>query len=164
MAGLVPPPGDGRTPRTPPPDEEPLDDVDRVYARLAPLPPPRSFTADVMLAVRAAQAAPAYQPSRRPWLWVLAELAALVVLALLAFLAGQAFVGGGALDLLGALADNAEVVGAMPAVTLLALAEAFPWIELLGLLGMLAVLRFCTRRLSRALIDPAGPAPRAGAA
>ena len=160
------------------PDGEVPDDVDRVYARLTQLPPPRGFSANVMLAVRGARDAQAiegqaiervrtYRLRSGQVQWALAELAVLFALGLVAFLVGQALVGGGALDLLGALAGDADVLLALPGVALLAFVEAFPWLESLGLLALLALLGFCTRRLGRALAGPEARgvrARRAGAA
>src|SRR5437763_7475417 len=94
-----------------PPDEGPPDDVDRLFARWAPLPPPRDFAAGVLLAVQRAQA---YPLGVRQVAWMAAEVAAVLALALLAYLAGQAFVGGGALALVRAVFEDTEVLQLLP--------------------------------------------------
>jgi hypothetical protein len=135
---------------------EDADDVDRLFARLAQLPPPRDFGANVMGAVHA------YCPGRLPMAratggplrWALADLAAVIALGLLAFVVGQTLAGSGTLDLLDALASDAAVLGLLPGEALLALLDTVPWLELAGLALMLVVVRWCTRGLTRALADP----------
>jgi len=136
------------------------DDVDRLYARLSPLPAPRTFVADVMLAVHGARPEAVARLGPREAAWALAGVVSLVLAALLAFVAGQALVSGGTIDLLSAIAGDTGVFAAAPGITLLALADAFPWIETLALLGTLLLVAYCARRLGRALAP--GPAPLAG--
>lgn len=138
-------------PRWGPPDAGPPDDVDRAFARLTHLPPPRDFAAGVMLAVQQVRG---YQLGPRQVAWALAEIAAVLVLAVLAYVTGQAVVGGGTLDLLRAIASDAEVVRLLPGDTLLTLLESFPWIELLGVVAMGFVVVACTGRFGRALSEP----------
>lgn len=134
----------------------PLDDVDRVFARLAQLPPPRDLAANVAFAVRA------YRPSRSQLTWAAAELVAVLMLGLFGFIAGQTLVGGGTLELLGALAGESSILQLMPAEATLALLETLPWIELCAVgLAALAV-AWCTRRLTRALGEPVRRLPSAG--
>ena len=150
-------------PRFGPPDAGAPDDVDRVFARLTQLPPPRDFTTSVMLAVRGLQP---YRLGRRQIAWAVAELCSVVVLALLAYVAGQAFVGGGALALIRAVAADGEVLSALPGDTLITLLEAVPWIELLGVVAMSLAVVTCTRHLTRALSEPpasAAPVTAGGA-
>src|SRR5438874_13623902 len=98
-----------------PPNDGPPDDVDRLFARLAPVPPPRHFAAGVLLAMQRAQA---YPLGARQVAWMAAELAAVLVLALLAYATGQAFVGGGAVALVRAVFADAEVLQLLPGETL----------------------------------------------
>ena len=135
------------------------DDVDRVFARLAPLPAPRSFVPDVLRAVRRdAATGPAGAPAAVPapgqlWGWGAVVAGALVGVLALAFLAGQALVGGGALDLLAVSVavslGGAEGAADLRGLALLGLADAFPWLEVLGLLATLALLAYGARRLGR---------------
>ena len=127
------------------------DDVDRAFTRLAPLWPPRQFTATVLLAVQASQA---HQLTRRHIFLTVADLTALVVLGFLAFGAGQALVGGGFVALASAFLFDQEFVAAMPGDALIALAEAVPWLELTGLVLMGFVVWTCTRALGRTLGEP----------
>lgn len=127
----------------------PADDVDRLYARLTQLPPPHQFAAHVMAAVQVAR------PRPEQLYWALAELVATVALAALAFVAGRALVGGGAVDLVRAIVADAEVLSVTPADALIALADAIPWIELLGVGLALACVAYCARGLGRALAGPA---------
>ena len=133
------------------------DDVDRVFARLAPLPAPRDFAANVLLAARTSRA------GRRQVAWAAASLAAVIALGLLAFLAGQTLVGSGALDLLGALAGDASVMRLMPGEALLALAETLPWLEFAGVVLAAAAAGWCARGLSRSLAEAAPRRPAAPA-
>jgi len=131
-----------------PSDADPPDDVDRLFARLTQLPPPRGFTANVMVAVQS------YRLGWRQVAWMAAELAAVVVLAVLAFVTGQAFVGGGTLALLGAMLADAEVISAFPVETAVSLLESVPWLELLLLLAAVMAVTSCARRLGRSLAEP----------
>jgi hypothetical protein len=129
----------------------PLDDVDRLFARLAQLPPPRDFSSRVLLAVRPQRL------TRAQVIWAVADLAALVALAAVAFVTGQTLVGGGLIALLAAVASDTEVLQAAPADTLVAIVQAVPWLELVGLGLALLIVVACTRRLSRLLAGANGP-------
>jgi hypothetical protein len=132
--------------------EEP-DDVDRAFARLVPLPAPRTFVDDVLRSVRGQVPEPVARLGWREAAWAAGGVLALGAALVLAFLAAQAFVWGGAPDLL-AISLAGEAPGDGRGEALLALADAFPWIEVLALGASLAFLAACTRRLSRALADP----------
>src|SRR4051794_19301325 len=140
-----------------PPDGGPPDDIDRLFARLTQLPPPRDFATGVMLAVQRAQA---YQLGPRQLAWIVAEVAAVLALALLAYVAGQAFVGGGTLDLIRAVAADTQVLQLLPGEMLLTLLASIPWLELLGVIAMGLAVMACTRRLGRELAEPPAPATR----
>jgi hypothetical protein len=141
------------------------DDVDRLFAHLTQLPPPRGFAESVLLAAQAAREAQARPErwTRAAVAWAAAALAAVLAMALLAFAAGQVLVGGGALALAGALAGDTEVALAAPVALLVALADALPWLELLGVGVALLALRTCVLALGRTLVGASGTAPRAGA-
>jgi hypothetical protein len=151
---MIPSPMQPGEQRLGPADDGPADDVDRVFARLTQLPPPRDFANNVLLAVQRVQVR-----QLGPWQigWAIAELAAVLVLALLAYTTGQALVGGGALALIFAVAADTEVLQLVPGETLLTLAESIPWLELLGVVVMVAVVAACARRLARALAEPPLP-------
>ena len=146
-------------------DGAPADDVDRLFARLEPLPAPRDFVPQVLRASRQAPPAPEAAPAELDggrqwrWLWAAAGAGALLALLGLAFFAGQALAGGAALDLL-VISLGAD--GAAPdvrRVAVLGLADAFPWLEALGLALTLAFLTTCARRLSPPPAErPPGPA------
>jgi hypothetical protein len=137
-------------------DERP-DDVDRLYAHLGQLPPPRDFAANVLLAARQRRS------NRRTVVWAVAAVAAIIGLALVAFSAGQALVGGGALALVGAAMTNADVVSLDYGDVLLALAVSIPWIELLGVVVGAWIVARCAGELARTLAT-LPPAAGAGSA
>lgn len=118
-----------------------VDDVDRAFGRLTPLPAPRGFTTGVMLAVAAAR------PVRLSVPWLTAAIVCVLAIGALGFWTGQALVGGGMLDLLATLASDADVLGTTPGEALLALFDVAPWIELLGIGGGLGALSVLLRRL-----------------
>jgi hypothetical protein len=140
------------------PDAGAPDDVDRLFTHLTQLPAPRDFAANVLLAVQQIQQVRVYRLGAPQIAWVIAEFVAVILLAAIAFVAGQAFVGGGALALLHAVAADFEVLQLFPGDTLLSLAETIPWLELIGVALMTWVVVACTRRLGRALADPAARA------
>lgn len=131
-------------------DFEAPDEIDRAFARLTQLPPPRDFATSVLLAARA------YRPGRRQIAWAVAEVCAILALTVLAFVAGQALVLTGTFDLASALFADAEVLRLMPGESILALVESLPWIELAALAVTLVTVVLCTRGLARALADPTG--------
>jgi hypothetical protein len=157
---MIPSPMQPREQRLGPADDGLPDDVDRVFARLTQLPPPRDFTTNVLLAVQRVQIR---QLGPRQIGWAIAELAAVLMLAVLAYTAGQALVGGGALALIAAVAADTEVLQLVPGETLLTLAESIPWLELLGVVIMGAAVAACARCLGRALAEPPLPTGRGAA-
>lgn len=121
------------------------DDVDRLFGRLAAVPPPRDFSAGVMLAIKT-------QRLTRPQMfWLVAQTLAVVCLAALAYAVGQALVGTGTLDLISALVTTPEVAGEARADTIAALVTEVPWLELAGLGIMLVSVGVTTRGLVQAL-------------
>src|SRR5687768_9477445 len=134
-----------------------MDDVDRVYARLSPLPAPRGLSATVMSAIGAGQ------PARLSPLWLGIGGAALLVLVACGFVAGQALVGGGLLALLGALAfEEGEVLRLAPLDTLLIALELVPWVELAGCAIALVLVGLALRRIAQPAVAPAAAARDAG--
>jgi hypothetical protein len=91
-------------------------------------------------------------------------VASLLAVTVLAFLATQAFVVGGALDVLGLAVGDADGAADFRGAAFLAFVEAFPWLELFGLLGALALLSHATRRLSQGLAGGQDAGGRPGAA
>ena len=116
------------------------DDVDRAFARLTRLPPPRGFAADVMRAAAA-------RPARVSLPWLGATAGCVLLLGVLGFWAGQALAGGGLLDLLAAALSDPALVETMPAAMLLALLDVVPWIELLAVGAALVAFAASLRRL-----------------
>lgn len=143
MPGASPDPNQGSSPSVSPTLKGAPDDVDRVFARLAPLPPPRGFAQATLLAARAAR------PPRVTPLWLAGAFTAIVAVLLLAYLAGGALVGGGFFELAAVLRADSGLLFALPGDTLLAMADVVPWLELMGILVALAGLAGGLRRLSQ---------------
>ncbi len=131
------------------------DDVDRLYQRLSTVPPPRDFSAGVLLAIRTQRL------SRTQILWLVAQMLAVICLTALAWVVGQALVGTGTLDLVSALVSNPDVAGAGGMDPLAVLAGSVPWLELAGLGITLVAVGICTRGLVRALGQTPGSNARA---
>jgi hypothetical protein len=136
-----------------PRDAEPLDDVDRLFLRLEPLPPPADFGARVAALTTAGPSA----ARRRRWLWWAFDAVAAAVLLALSINFGMALYEAGTLDILALIFE----VGAM-GDTLDALVDSLP----LGRLAALALNLAVVLVLSRLALadDPDGTAaarPRA---
>jgi hypothetical protein len=128
------------------------DDLDTLFRRLEPLPPPPGLEARVLGRVARARRR-RYIVSRA---WVLVDLVALVALAIVGFRFGHSLVAGGALDFaLALLADRAAFAEA-PADFLLALSLAIPWLEVLGVSAGLIAVAFATRLAFRSEPLPTG--------
>jgi hypothetical protein len=137
---------------------EPLDDVERLLARLAPLPPPPDLAARVL-------ARTSRRAGLRWGLWVtLAALAGLVAAALAAvsgYLTGQELVQSGAYALIQLALEDGDLVAAAPQDYLLALAETVPWLGLLATAACVLAAYAVARPLARAprLFPTIGAAP-----
>jgi hypothetical protein len=106
------------------------DDVDRLYAHLAPIEPPADFVRRVATATYAAQT-PA--PIRRR-LWLLLDAAALLVLAALSVSLGIALRETGALDLIELLVLDLDSAREGFGAIVEALLGTLPWLQVLLLL------------------------------
>jgi hypothetical protein len=120
------------------------DDIDRLYARLSPVPTPRGFVAAVL------QQVAAQRTVRLSWAWLAAGVVCLCTVLLLGFLAGEAMVGSGLIALLTTLAADLDAFGEAPGAALLGLLDAVPWLELAGvalaLIASARLLRHVTAR------------------
>ncbi len=136
--------------------EEPGDDVERLLARLEPIPPPPDLAARVL--------ARTSRRVRMRWgLWVTLAVVVGVLAAALAaisgYVTGQELVHSGAYELVRLALEDQELVAAAPTEYLLALAEAVPWAGLLATLACIVAAYAVTRPLARAPeLLPASPA------
>jgi len=126
---------------------EPPDDVDRLFARLAPVSPPEDLMPRIL--------ARTSQRTRLRWgLWValtvVVGLAATLLAAVSGYLTGQELVRSGAYELLRLALEDGELVRAAPGDYLLALAEAVPWGGLLATVACVVAAYAVTRPLARA--------------
>jgi len=125
---------------------EPLDDVDRAFARLQPIDPPADFAARVAaLTYRRPEVA----LDGRRQLWLAFDLIALIVLAFLSVSLGMELHDAGVLELVGIVATDAQIIGGVGD-----LAEAvllsLPWLQI----GLLAVDVAVVAVLSRLVVAP----------
>jgi len=104
------------------------------------------------------------RPLRLSPAWLTLGLVSLLVVLACGYVAGQAMVGGGLLDLAGAVATDASVVTAVPGEVLLALTDAIPWVECAGAVLALAVLRLSLQRLGRRVRTGSPVSTQAGVA
>jgi ABC-type spermidine/putrescine transport system permease subunit I len=129
------------------PDAEPLDDVERLLARLDAVPPPPDLAPRVL--------ARTSRRARMRWsLWTalaaLAGLGAAALAAVSGYLTGQEFVQSGAYALLQLALEDWELVAAAPQDYLLALAETVPWLGLLATAACVLAAYAVARPLARA--------------
>lgn len=120
--------------------DEPLDEIDRLYARLPSVEPPPDFVAAVMARVGdpAAAATPAPIPAaaRVAWspsatvAWLALQLLGALLVGLAAYWLGHAFWTTGAYDLLALLREDADLFGEARDTYLTALLETLPWLQL----------------------------------
>lgn len=105
-------------------DRSQPDDVDRLFAHLAPAPVPPDLAARVL--ERTVGASRARGRVVQPWVWLVA-LSAGASLALTGYLLGGEMAASGSLDLLLALAANGDLLLAMPGEVVGALEDTVPW-------------------------------------
>jgi ABC-type spermidine/putrescine transport system permease subunit I len=127
--------------------DAPADDVERLFARLAPVAPPSDLAARVLARTSRRQ--------RVRWgLWVtLGALGGVLAAALAAvsgYLTGRELVESGAYALIRVALEDWDLVAAAPQDYLLALAETVPWIGLLATLGCVLAAYAVARPLARA--------------
>jgi len=110
-------------------DDEPLDDVDRLFLKIEPLAAPADFAARVAAQTRAAPVAarPGWA-SVRPRLWWAFDAVALLTLLALSVSFGMALHESGAVDILAVMLEFGAVGDAVDA-----LIESLPWLQLAGL-------------------------------
>jgi ABC-type spermidine/putrescine transport system permease subunit I len=143
----------------PPRAAEPLDDVERLLTRLAPVPPPPDLAARVL--------ARTSRRARVRWgLWValaaLAGFGAAALAAVSGYLTGQEFVHSGAYALIQLGLEDGEFVTSAPQDYFLALAETVPWLGLLATAACVLAAYAVARPLARA--PELFPTPAAGTA
>src|SRR5581483_4149730 len=126
---------------------EPLDDIERLLARLEPVAPPPDLAARVL--------ARTSRRARLRWgVWVtlaaLAGLGAGILAAVCGYLTGQELVQSGAYPLIQLALEDRELVAAAPQDYLLALAETVPWLGLVATLACVLAAYAAARPLARA--------------
>ena len=126
---------------------EPMDDLDRLYARLAPAELPAGFVAEVMAQVRRQQA----RQQLLAWCWLVVDLLAALVLTWSAFVIGRllavgTFDAGAARVLL-----DPELMLAAPDLWVLAVVELAPVVAVLTLVAAAGVVAVATRSLLAAM-------------
>jgi hypothetical protein len=110
---------------------QPLDDIDRLFARLERAAVPADFTARV-----AARTVP---PPAVVWPWAFAGLLAVVLLGVAGYLAGVSLASSSGLDVIELLLGDTSLLATAPGDVLAALGEVMPW-QLVALAGASAVL------------------------
>jgi hypothetical protein len=120
-------------------DDHQPDDVDRLFARLAPAPVPDDLTARVLSstvqrgsATRAALA----------WQWLLAGLLALGALAIAGYELGVSLATSDGLEVVGVVFTDFGLIAIAPGDVLAAVSEVVPWtfVAIAGLSAALLVL------------------------
>jgi hypothetical protein len=109
---------------------QPLDDIDRLFARLERAAVPADFTARVVARTG---------PPAVVWPWVFAGLLAVVLLGVAGYLAGVSLASSSGLDVIELLLGDTSLLATAPGDVLAALSEVMPW-QLVALAGANAVL------------------------
>jgi hypothetical protein len=109
-----------------------MDDVDRLFSRLAHAPVPDDLTARVLASTVARSNA---TRAVLAWPWMLAGLAALALLAIAGYQLGATLAAGDGLELIQAIFDDLGLFTTAPGDVLAALGEVMP----LSLLAIAAV-------------------------
>jgi hypothetical protein len=117
--------------RTPSPDFQPDDDVDRLFARLQRAPVPPDLTARV-LASTVDRPRPALA-----WPWIAVGMLALATLSAAGYLVGANLARTDGIDLIEAIFGDMALIAASPGEVVAALGEVLPW-PLVGLAGVSA--------------------------
>jgi hypothetical protein len=102
---------------------EPLDDVDRLFARLQPAPVPSELTARVLASTVARPTPSRASPT---WPWMLVGLVSLALLVLTGYGLGASLAASDGLDIVEALAGDLTLVASAPGDVLAALGEVVP--------------------------------------
>ena len=139
-------------------DDEPADDVDRLFLKLEPLEPPPDFASSLVARAYARPVAAA----GRGWLWWTFDAVALVLLLVLSISFGMALHESGTVDI---LAVTLEVGAVGEAVD--ALFDSLPWLQLAALAIDAGLVLFLSRLALGSGAPwqtgpgPASPSPRA---
>jgi hypothetical protein len=97
-----------------------LDDVDRLFSRLARADVPDELTAGVLARTTAA-------PARAAWPWVLATVLAVALLAVSGYQLGASLASTDGLDVLEAVLEDVSLLITAPGDVAAALGEVVPW-------------------------------------
>jgi hypothetical protein len=112
-------------------NEDPVDDMDRLFAHLERSPAPADLSARVLSRTVGRRATLA-------WPWLAAGLAALLLLALTGYQLGAALAASDGLLLLEAIIADVSLLATAPGDVLLALGEVLSW-KLLAVAGVSAM-------------------------
>jgi hypothetical protein len=115
---------------------DPLDDIDRLFARLEHAPVPEDLTARVLTSTIAKTSS---SQAALAWPWMVAGLAALCVLVVAGYQLGVTLASSDGFELLGAIFDDVGLLLTAPGDVVAALGEVVPW-SLVGLAGLSAAL------------------------
>lgn len=148
-ASQIPPTGDQSQP----------DDVDILFARLAPARVPPDLAAHVLERTVGASGARARLVQR--WVWLVA-LSAGASLAVTGYLLGGEMAASGSLDLLLALAANGDLLVAMPSEVVGALEDTVPWAMVLLAAISAALLVWATGLVARPVGESRAPSGSLG--
>ncbi|MBI1800350.1 MAG: hypothetical protein HY259_06885 [Chloroflexi bacterium] len=129
---------------------EPLDDLDRLYARLQWADPKPNLTDRVLARIRRAQ--------RIQHISTLATLVTLLALGLFAYALGRGLTFSGTLDFLEALVSNLDLLTDEADDFLSALVDALPLLEIAAVLGGAACVWLASHALPRLLTRQQGKA------
>jgi hypothetical protein len=120
----------------PPINQNELDDVDRLFARLDRAPVPDDLTARVLSNTVARTSA---TRAVLAWPWMIASLAALGALTIAGYELGASLASSDGLELLTAILGDTGLLATAPGDVLAALGEVVPW-TLVAIAGLSAAL------------------------
>jgi hypothetical protein len=117
-------------------DHEPLDDIDRLFARLERRSAPEDLTARILASTVARSQA---TRAAFAWPWMLAGLCALALLTYAGYQLGASLAATDGLDLVVAVVGDLGLLTTAPGDVLAALREVIPW-GLVAVAGLGALL------------------------
>lgn len=123
---------------------EPLDDLDRLFARLQPLDPPRDLVARAMAEAKAREA------RRRLWLTIPGYVALLLAILAISYAFGRALATTGAGDLVSLAVLDPETFASAPGDFVLALVDSISWGLVAALFVVFVALGWCARSVAAA--------------
>jgi len=121
---------------------EPLDDLDRLFARLQPLNPPRDLVARAMAEAKARDA------RRRLWITIPGYLVLLAAILAISYAFGRALATTGAGDLVSLAMLDPDTFASAPADFALALIDTISWGLVAALLVVFVALGWCARSVA----------------